>query len=367
MISGLVGDGRQPLGQGPQIRCSGMADTRATPPAPTARAWVFLVVRLAVTVALMLLVVRAIEWRAFFSLLERCDWRWWLAGFATGLAATTLAAVRWAALSRPIGFEFPTTTFVWRFFEGQFFNCFMPSSIGGDLVKAYRLADSTAGRLLAGCTVLADRLTGLSALCVIAVTALLAQRWQLETATSLAVGAALLGGAIAAFRLGVGSIDRILSLIPEHHRARRFLAKLLPYQEHPHLMTKAVGWSLIVQMGGSLAVAFMARSLGVTLPLLTWFTVVPLVTLSMTIPVTINGVGIREGGLAMLLKPAGVSADAAIAIGLLWFIATNLGGLIGGVLFMLDRTATGRNPRPAGDAATGSTARESGARVGVSD
>jgi uncharacterized membrane protein YbhN (UPF0104 family) len=122
-------------------------------------------------------------------------------------------------------------------------------------------------------------------------------------------------------------------------------------------------------MGGSLAVAFMARSLGVTLPLLTWFTVVPLVTLSMTIPVTINGVGIREGGLAMLLKPAGVSADAAIAIGLLWFISTNLGGLIGGVLFMLDRTAAGRTPHPAepGDDATTSVSRESGPAAGASD
>ena len=330
-----------------------MDDTAIPPPAiRTARtrpAWALLFLRLAVTVVLMWLVVRSIEWRAFFSLLERCDWRWWLAGFTTGLGATTLAAIRWAALSRPIGFVFPTTTFVWRFFEGQFFNCFMPSSIGGDLVKAYRLADSTAGRLLAGCTVLADRLTGLSALCVIAGTALLTQRWDLRTPTALVVGAGFLTLAIAAFWLGVGSIDRILSLIPEHHRARRFLSKLLPYQQHPHLMTQAVGWSLIVQMGGSLAVAFMARSLGVSLPLLTWFTVVPLVTLSMTIPVTINGVGIREGGLAFLLKPAGVSADAAIAIGLLWFIATNLGGLIGGVLFMVDRTATA-SPGKAGPA-----------------
>jgi uncharacterized membrane protein YbhN (UPF0104 family) len=105
-------------------------------------------------------------------------------------------------------------------------------------------------------------------------------------------------------------------------------------------MTRAIGWSLLVQMGGSVAVALIARALGVTLPLAVWFAVVPLVALAMVVPLSINGVGVREGGLALLLKPAGVSTDAAVAIGLLWFLATIITGLIGGVLFLLDRKQT---------------------------
>jgi uncharacterized membrane protein YbhN (UPF0104 family) len=75
----------------------------------------------------------------------------------------------------------------------------------------------------------------------------------------------------------------------------------------------------------------------VALPLSVWFAVVPLVALAMVVPVSINGVGVREGGLALMLKPAGVSTDAAVAIGLLWFLATIVTGLIGGMLFLLDR------------------------------
>ena len=63
-------------------------------------------------------------------------------------------------------------------------------------------------------------------------------------------------------------------------------------------------------------------------------------TVAMVVPVSINGVGVREGGLALMLKPAGVSTDAAVAIGLLWFLTTICCGLVGGVLFLLDR-----NPR----------------------
>jgi uncharacterized membrane protein YbhN (UPF0104 family) len=103
-------------------------------------------------------------------------------------------------------------------------------------------------------------------------------------------------------------------------------------------MMRAVGWSLLIQMGGSLGVSFIARALGVALPMSVWFAVVPLVTLAMVVPLSINGVGVREGGLAFLLKSSGISTDAAVAIGLLWFLATILTGLIGGVLFLLDRS-----------------------------
>lgn len=301
--------------------------------------WLSLLLRLAATAALMAIVLRKIEWRELQTRLSECDWRWWCAGVAVGLGVQTIAAIRWAALARPLGFPFSLGTFVWRFFEGAFFSLCLPSSIGGDVVKAYRLADSTPGRLLAGCTVLADRLTGLAALGVLAGAALLARQWDLGTPATLAIGAVFLGVTILAFRLTVGSLDRVLAMIPEQHAARRFIAQLLPYQMRPSLMMQAVGWSLVVQMGGSAAVALTARALGVSLPLSVWFAVVPLVALAMVVPLSINGVGVREGTLAFLLAPEGVPTDAAVAIGFLWFLATILIGLIGGLLFLLD-------PRP---------------------
>jgi len=299
--------------------------------------WLSFVLRIAATFALMAVVLWGIKWPKFFALLEHCDWGWWFAGLVIGVFVQVLAGIRWAALARPIGFPFSTKTFVWRFFEGQFFSLCLPSSIGGDVVKAYRLADSTSGRLLAGCTVLADRLTGLAALGVLAGTALISKECALDVSATLAVGAALLGAAVAAFWLGVGSLDHVLAIIPKRYAARHFIAQLLPYKLRPSLMTRAIGWSLLVQIGGSVTVALIARAIGIVLPMPVWFTVVPLVALAMVLPISINGVGVREGGLVFLLQPAGVSMDAAVAIGLLWFLSTILTGLIGGVLFLLDR------------------------------
>jgi uncharacterized membrane protein YbhN (UPF0104 family) len=222
----------------------------------------------------------------------------------------------------------------------MFFSLCLPSSIGGDVVKAFRVGDTTQRRLLAGCTILADRLTGLAALGILVGTALLATKYSLGPAATLGVGVGLLAAALAGFSLGVGSLDRLLELIPAPHPARAFLSQLLPYQQRPNLMAQAIGWSLIVQMGGAVSVALIARALRVEQPMQVWFSVVPLIALAMVLPVSINGVGVREGGLEMLLAPHGVAAAQAVAVGLLWLLSTIIAGLIGGVMFLLDRDPT---------------------------
>jgi uncharacterized membrane protein YbhN (UPF0104 family) len=324
---------------------SGMETTGPEPQttAPARRGllsgWPGIVLRLVATVLLMAYALRGITWGTFAALLANADWRWWIAGLATGIAVQIVAGVRWAALARPLGFPFSRRFFVWRFLEGSFFSLCLPSSIGGDVIKAYRVGDTTQRRLLAGCSVLADRLTGLAALGVLAVTALAGTKHALSLPATLAVGAALLALTLAVFMLGVASIDRLLAIIPAPHPAREFIARLLPYQQRPSLMAHAVGWSFIVQMGGAMAVGLMARSLGVVQPLATWFAVVPLVALAVVLPISINGVGVRENALAVLLAPHGVATESAVAVGLIWLASQIVTGLIGGGLFLIDRQA----------------------------
>ena len=301
--------------------------------------WLSLVLRVAATAGLMAYAVRDVKWSDLGGHLRNANWNWWLAGLAASVLVQVIAGVRWAALARPLGFQRPRRFFIWRFFEGMFFSLCLPSSIGGDVIKAYRVGDTTSRRLLAGCTVLADRLTGLSALGVLAGTALAASEYGLGLLGAMGVAMALLAGVLGAFWVGLQSIDRIMNLLPETHRARTFLAQLLPYKQRPLLIMQAVGWSFLVQMGGAVVVALMARTLQVDLPLVVWFSVVPLVALLMVLPVSIGGFGMRENAMEILLGKHGVAKDQAIAVALLWGLGTILTGLVGGVLFLLDRRA----------------------------
>jgi uncharacterized membrane protein YbhN (UPF0104 family) len=258
-----------------------------------------------------------------------------------------VAGMRWAALARPLGFDRPRRFFIWRFFEGMFFNLCLPSAIGGDVVKAYRVGDSTSRRLLAGCSILADRLTGLAALGVLTVTALAASRTSLSPLSVAAVGTAVLAAVLAGFWVGTRCLDRILGLLPAEHAARQFIARLLPYQERPMLLVNAIGWSFVVQMGGALVVGLMARTVGVELGPVVWFTVVPLVALLTVLPVSIGGMGVRETVVQSLLAQYyGVSPDKGFAVGLLWSLSTVVIGLLGGILFVVDRKPAGCTAEP---------------------
>lgn len=300
-------------------------------------AWLPTVARLCITIVLAVVIVRNVDLNDLLDLLQKADWRWSLAGVALGLVGQVIAGIRWALLARPIGFTYSLGRFVWRFFEGSFFSLCLPSSIGGDVVKAIRLADSTSQRILAGCTVLADRLAGLAALCVLFGTALISAEWSLGTRATIGTGMVLMAAAVIVFRLGVGSLDRLLTMIPAPHPARHFISQLLPYQAQPTLMTHALAWSLFIQLGNVLSVSLIARGLGVILPFSAWCVAVPAVMLAMVVPITINGAGVREGGLVMMLAPHAVPKEQAVAIALMWFLGSLINGLIGGLLFLLDR------------------------------
>ena len=300
-------------------------------------AWASLAVRIAATSALVWLVLRNIDWTEFGSVFRSLDGRWLIGGMLVAVAAHSLAGVRWAGLARPIGFHFSTFSFVRRFFEGVFFSLCLPTSIGGDVVKAYRLAPTSSGRLLAACTVLADRLTGLSALAVLAATTLIAYQFDLGLPASIGVAALLVAFVTGGLILSVGSLDWLLSRAPLLHAARSFVAKLLPYQQRPGLLARAVGWSMLIQVGFVCCVMLMARGMSLPVPTQAWFYAVPLVSLATVLPISISGVGIREVGFVHLLAEYGVTEEQAVALGMLWFMAQVGNGMLGGVSFLLDR------------------------------
>ncbi|MFM8414207.1 MAG: lysylphosphatidylglycerol synthase transmembrane domain-containing protein [Planctomycetota bacterium] len=312
-------------------------EPESPPSSRTAAGWLGLVLRVAATVGLMAWAVKDVDWGRFRELLAAADWPWWLASLGVTLAGQVVAGIRWAALARPLGFDFSRRFFVRRFFEGMFFSLCLPSSIGGDVVKAVRIGGSTPLRLLAACSVLADRLTGLAALGVLVGTAMAARKYSLSTAAAGAVFAGLLAAVLAAFWIGLAVLDRVHAALPEGSQARDFVGRLLPYRRRPSLVLLAVAWSFVVQLGGVLAVALVARALGVQQPPLVWVSVVPLVALAMVLPISIGGFGVRENALEFLLRDYGVPSETGIAIALLWGLSSVLVGLVGGVLFLLER------------------------------
>src|SRR5438270_1873634 len=162
--------------------------TQLLPEVDRRRRWMFWL-RAAAGVGLIAFLATRTDWQPVAAAIEVMHWEFWLAAAAIYLVSQVVSAWRWGALARPLGFAVPQRHFTQLYFEGMFFSLCLPSSIGGDVVKAYRLAPNAGGRVLAACTVLADRATGVVGLLVIGSTALAARNYELSLLPALAGGA----------------------------------------------------------------------------------------------------------------------------------------------------------------------------------
>src|SRR5262249_1693501 len=110
---------------------------------------------------------------------------------------------------------------------------------------------------------------------------------------------------------------------------RRLLLTLRLYSREPALLGRATLMSLGIQVVNVLLVWLLGMAVGVEVPFAYYGILVPVVTLLVLVPMSINGMGVREAGTLLLLRPLGVSDSMALMLALLWFAtytATSLGG-----------------------------------------
>jgi uncharacterized membrane protein YbhN (UPF0104 family) len=291
-------------------------------------------IRSGVSLVILAVLAYKVSWTALVSVIGSMHLGLTLTAFALLHIGQSFSSWRWKILAEPLGFHHPYTWFRSQFYIGTFFNLFLPTSIGGDVYRAEKLV-STHGRRLAayGC-VIADRVAGVAAMLMMACVAtftLLGQQlpiWVLELPW---FGLAGLLGMFALLPLLARRIGKF----------RQLFAGLGWAEGRWHRWWAAVGLSLIVQSFATLQVILLGLALNLEVPWLAYVVVVPLVTLLTMVMPSLNGVGVREGGLYLMLAPYGVTMEQAVTLGLGWF-ALGLGvGLVGGVIYLcFDRQGT---------------------------
>lgn len=269
-----------------------------------------------------------------------------MAGYFFG---QVLCSVRWALLARPLGFENPLKDFVIFYFIGMFFNLFAPSTIGGDVGRVFYLARDGSKReerewggstISALISVIADRFIGLAVLVWIGAAALvLFSNYPLPLVIhSLTI--ALAAGSLLGWLL-LPLLNRLLQRW-DFPKGRNLLLGLETYTKNRQVILQTVALSLCVHFVQSWMQILLGRALDVEIPWSFSFILYPLVGVFSALPISLNGIGLREGGYLYLLKHIDVSSEKAIAFGLLWFIIVALDSLIGGLVFVLRKS-----PKPA--------------------
>lgn len=247
------------------------------------------------------------------------------------LGGQVLSAYKWRLLAEPLGLERPFKDFVAFYFIGMFFNLFMLGSIGGDVYRAALLAGMDRSRFRAAYSVLAERYTGgLALLTFCALFFVLFFREALPPQFEVFLLVAL--GISWTLLLFLPRVVRALP--PLEALARKVkLGDFYIYWEQPRRLAFVLGLSFLFQAINVTTVAILGKALGIEVPYLAYFFIVPVVDLLSALPISLSGLGIREGGYVFMFKVLGVEAVKGFACGLLVLGVALLSGLMGAVVY----------------------------------
>lgn len=272
---------------------------------------------------------------------------WWIClSFSLHSFGLLISAIRWQILIKAQGDHAPLGYLAKSYLAGNFFNLFLPTRFGGDVVRVWDGSKSSKSLLKSTAIVLVERLTGITVLLCFALGVSL---FRLDMARelpviwiSLAVG---LLGLVAILSFFLPFSARLIGLLPERGVFFRIKEKIfefrdiiLIYRDKKPALFKALFWAFLLQVNVILHYYFVGKALSLEIPFFDYFIFIPIVLLILTIPVTINGLGLREFLYISVFALYGISSSGAVSFSVIADIAFALIiGIVGGFIYAFRR------------------------------
>ncbi len=304
------------------------------------------VLRLAVGLAILALLFVLLPRERIWTAIRSVPPTLWLLVIVGYMAGHSLGMMKYRMMVNLGGAGLSYPQAAQCYFGGLFGTLFLPSIVGGDVVRVgvgLRLARHRAGFLLGS---LIDRLMDVLALVITAAVGALLLPGQLEPRSHR-----IFFVATAAATAAVITAAAVFAALPARRfsfRARRRLARLRQagrsMRRRPHVVLASLAGGVAVQSSFVLLTAVLAGVCGLHLNLSAWFLAWPLAKLAALVPVSQAGLGVREAALAALLVPFGAPPALTVAVGLVWQTVIYTGGLLSGLLGLLARHISSRRP-----------------------
>jgi len=300
-----------------------------------------------ITAVLLFVLFRRFDWARFSDVFAQMSWRFYAGSLAAMAAGQLIYALRWNSVLAAMGIAVRYLEVVQQYFIGLFFTNVMPTAVGGDAAKVYFLG-RTAGYVEIGASVFVDRVLGFLWLSVIGA----ALAW-LTVADSpvlllnrnlLTIFAATFAGALIIAKLV--PLDRLIRrLVPARFSGVAAAATTFDALVRRGVLTwQTVAIAGVVVGGYAWLITMVYQShfgangvAAIATPL------VMLVVISMSIfvnvPISVNGIGLREQLHVLLFTGLGVPKEVSVSLSLLLFAHQLVLSLIGCALWLRIRPA----------------------------
>lgn len=275
---------------------------------------------------------------------------WLAAAVAMTLIGVVLATLRWQRVLAALEVRARISVLLSHYLAGLFVSNFLPTTIGGDVLRVRRLSAGNGESPRSFASVVLERLTGWVVLPVISLVALAINpgllRPPIEQVSRLVITISLVTLGLLAVILVGASSPAVGRLLEAKAGWLRFLNAvhlgLARFRRSPGAALEVLLVGFAYQLAVVLAAFLSAKALGLPVSWTAVLAFMPAVAIVQVLPApTIGGLGVREGAFVLFLHPLGVSADQAITLGLLVYGINLVASLLGAPAFAVG------NRRPA--------------------
>ena len=279
----------------------------------------------------------------------------WLGGSCLLLLLVmVIRAWRWRWLLADFGLPVPYRVLLELVLIGNYFNLFLPGSLGGDAYRAIGLARYSTQTLRPVATVIIERFTGLIALFTIGPVAAWLARDRLPVSPHL-----LVPGGVGLLACTVVGLLVLLHVEPLFARLRPILPAMLvrrlspeklgvlfgvvrDLRRRPRAFVRASAISILLQLTVLTTYYAMSLALHGDISPAIFYGVFPVIEFASLIPVTINGLGVREGLMVWFLEQAAVPASFTMGLAIMNRMLGLAMGALGGAILIARRRSPAR-------------------------
>jgi glycosyltransferase 2 family protein len=307
-------------------------------------------VKAIVSIGLLALLFSRVDVSRLWGVARKASLGWLAFALLLYLAMLLASALRWGVLLRAQHVHLPFSFLTQSFLVATFFNNFLPSNIGGDVIRIADSAKAAGSKTLATTVVLIDRGLGVLGLALIAATgATIMQR--------MAVGPVGPGMLWAGFGLGAivatpallmpEAVTKLLQPLRVFHREwvderiEKLTYALTRFKETPAALAACFAGAVVVQAILVLFYVAIARSMNIPIGFAELAVIVPVSFIVQMVPLSVNGFGIREATFGFYFTRLGLPLESALVVSFVGAALIMLFSLSGGVAY-LSRTARSR-------------------------
>lgn len=276
------------------------------------------------------------------DVLKRADPIWLLASFLLHGVGLLISALRWQILIKAQGDHARLSFLAKSYLVGAFFNNFLPSRIGGDISRIRDGSRYSQTLLKSSAIILVERLSGIIILLVFAS---VASFFRISIAQDIpVVWISLLLGLLGLLLISIfftPFTDRLIKKIPDKKHLTKIKSKIfdfkniiLQYKDKKIALVKTLFWAFLLQINVILHFFLIGKALHLQIQFFDYFIFIPIVLLIQLIPITINGLGLREGSYIEIFEYYGVAPGTAFSFAFIDVAFMLIIGLAGGIIYV---------------------------------